>query len=108
MDPMVGDKLTGAETEMGAAEAVADKAQEVCPISGSETATIRFLMEVGEELSSTLDLDAVLNRVAARLKEHVGYDTFGILLLDPLGQELRIRFGIGYPPEVMENWRFGP
>ena len=107
MDPMVGDKLTGAETEMGAAEAVADKAQEVCPISGSETATIRFLMEVGEELSSTLDLDAVLNRVAARLKEHVGYDTFGILLLDPLGQELRIRFGIGYPPEVMENWRFG-
>src|SRR3990170_6361941 len=107
MDPMVRDKLTGTEAEMAAAEAVADKAQVVCPISGSETATIRFLMEVGEELSSTLDLDAVLNRVAARLKEHVGYDTFGILLLDPLGQELRIRFGIGYPPEVMENWRFG-
>jgi len=107
MDPTVKDKLAGVGAETAATEAVADKAQEVCPIEGSEAATLQFLMDVSEELSSTLDLDAVLTRVAARLKEHVGYDTFGILLLDPLGQELRIRFGIGYPPEVMENWRFG-
>ena len=78
-----------------------------CALAGDEAANIRFLMAVAEELSSTLDLDAVLRRVGKRLKEHVGFDTFGILLLDPLGQELRIRFGEGYPPGVIENWRFG-
>jgi len=90
---------TGRET----AEAEALK----CALTGDEADNIRFLMKVSEEFSSTLDLDTVLQRVGGRLKEHVGFDTFGILLLDPLGQELHIRYGEGYPPGVIENWRFG-
>src|SRR2546428_1671306 len=62
---------------------------------------------VDEELNSTLELDQVLERVAERIRSLVDYDALGILLLDPLGQELRPRLGVGLPKEVMEHWRFG-
>jgi sigma-B regulation protein RsbU (phosphoserine phosphatase) len=107
MDPVENKSVSEKGEERAGASPAAAATDEVCPVSGDETATIRLLMTVAEEMSSTLDLDAVLRRVARRLKEHVGYDTFGVLLLDPLGQELRIRFGEGYPPDVIRNWRFG-
>ena len=68
---------------------------------------IAFLTEVADELNTSLDLDSVLKRVALQVKQVVDYDTFGVLLLDPLGQDLRFRFGLGYPPEVLDHWRFG-
>src|SRR3970282_2017682 len=68
---------------------------------------IAFLTEVADELNTTLDLDSVLKHVALQVKQVVDYDTFGVLLLDPLGQDLRFRFGLGYPPEVLDHWRFG-
>jgi sigma-B regulation protein RsbU (phosphoserine phosphatase) len=108
MDDVLNPKAAGVD-EAAERERLADADTEAlkCAITGDETANIRFLMTVAEEFSSTLDLDTVLRRVGRRLKEHVGFDTFGILLLDPLGQELHIRFGEGYPPGVIENWRFG-
>ncbi|MBI4462285.1 MAG: GAF domain-containing protein [Acidobacteria bacterium] len=66
-----------------------------------------FLAQLAEELNSTLELDQVVEKVAERVKEHINYDTFAILLLDDLGQELRFRFALGFSPEVVEHWRFG-
>jgi sigma-B regulation protein RsbU (phosphoserine phosphatase) len=65
------------------------------------------LVQMAQELHSAADLDAGLRKVAEQLKEHIDYDTFAILLLDDLGQELRFRFGIGFSDEVMAHWRFG-
>jgi sigma-B regulation protein RsbU (phosphoserine phosphatase) len=95
---------------------VEENAAPGAPPEGSETHrawvenladAIAFLTEVADELNTTLDLDSVLQRVAMQVKQVVDYDTFGVLLLDPLGQELRFRFGLGYPPEVLDHWRFG-
>src|SRR6266571_4865602 len=72
-----------------------------------EEAAMSGLTRVVEELNSTLELDQVLERVAERIRSLVDYDALGILLLDPLGQELRLRLGVGLPKEVMEHWRFG-
>lgn len=69
--------------------------------------SLGLLLELARDLDTTLDLDEVLRIVAERLKPHVGYDALGILLLDPLGTELRYRFGLGLAPEVIEHWRFG-
>lgn len=60
-----------------------------------------------EELNSTLDLDAVLTRVAQQVRGEIDFDHFAILLIDDLGQELHFRFAVGYPEEITRNWRFG-
>ncbi len=65
------------------------------------------LLQIAEELNSSLELDEVLHQVAQRVKQHVDYDTFAVHLLDPLGQELRIRFALGLAQDVVEHWRFG-
>jgi sigma-B regulation protein RsbU (phosphoserine phosphatase) len=72
----------------------------------SETA-IECLAELVHEFGSTLELDQVLRNVADGVKQHVNYDTFAVLLLDDLGQELHFRFADGFPEHVVENWRFG-
>ena len=108
MDDVLKDELARAVEETAAAEECAEEnpAERRAWAEGTGDA-IGFLLQVSEELNSTLELDAVLRKVAERVRETVCYDTFGLLLLDPLGQELRIRFGIGYPREVLELWRFG-
>ncbi len=107
MDPITSDVPTPTEESAPDLRETLDAQGDAFPITGSDAESIRFLVRVAEELNSTLDLDEVLRRVAEGVKEQISYDTFGILLLDPLGQELRFRFGIGYPPEVLANWRFG-
>jgi sigma-B regulation protein RsbU (phosphoserine phosphatase) len=63
------------------------------------------LAEIGEEISSSLDLDRVLGKVASLLKRLMDSETLGVLLLDPQTQTLSYRLAIGYGPEVAENWR---
>ncbi len=75
--------------------------------SPSSTDVMVCLQDIAEELNSTLELDELQRRVADRVKQAIGYDTFGIHLLDPLGQELRLRFGVGYPEEAFTRWRLG-
>ncbi|MFQ5695819.1 MAG: hypothetical protein ACE5HB_07515, partial [Terriglobia bacterium] len=82
-------------------------AREEGDTAGDDAGMINCLLRIAEELSATLDLDAVLQKVAERVKQFIDYDLFAIQLLDPLGQELRIRFCIGYAPEVIKHWRLG-
>ena len=46
------------------------------------------LAEIGEEISSSLDLDKVLGRVASLVKRLMDSETLGVLLLDPQTQTL--------------------
>ena len=64
-----------------------------------------FLLEVANAVSTTLDLNTMLQRVAEMMKRIVDYEIFAILLLNEKSQELRIRFQIGHPPEVAERIR---
>jgi sigma-B regulation protein RsbU (phosphoserine phosphatase) len=63
------------------------------------------LAEIGEEISSSLNLDKVLGRVASLVKRLMDSETLGVLLLDSQTQTLSYRFASGYKPEVAENWR---
>ena len=112
MDETVKDEfapngpISAAEPTFAAADEGLDCA-EVTAEGASDAAVMTCLQEIAEELNSTLELEALLRRVADRVKQAIGYDTFGVHLLDPLGQELRLYFSVGYPAEVAQHWRLG-
>jgi sigma-B regulation protein RsbU (phosphoserine phosphatase) len=64
-----------------------------------------LLIEVSDVMSTSLDLDTTLRRVAEVVRKVIDYEIFAILLLNEKTQELRIRFQVGYPPEFAESAR---
>jgi phosphoserine phosphatase RsbU/P len=64
-----------------------------------------LLLEVADVVNSTLDLNTILRRVAELVRRVIEYEHFAILLLNEKTQELRIRFAIGVPAEVVERSR---
>ncbi len=58
--------------------------------------TLETLAEIGREMSSILDLDALLTRIASLTKRLVDYRTFGILLLNDANQELEMKLAVRY------------
>ncbi len=107
MDEVLRDNLAELIGDPSPAEAPPSGEGQLASRPGDEAIPIGFLVQMAEELNSTLELNEVLRQVAEGVKQHVDYDSFGVLLLDSIGQELRIHFNIGYPPEVIKHWRFG-
>ena len=64
-----------------------------------------LLLEVADAVNATLDLDELLQRVARMLQKVIKFDIFAILLLEPKTEELRIRFALGHPAEVVQTFR---
>ena len=68
--------------------------------------TLETLAEIGREMSSILDLDALLTRIANLTKRLVDYRTFGILLLNEdeqiLEMKLAVRYGQGAESKQMK------
>ncbi len=62
-----------------------------------------FLLEVSRVTAETLDLDKLLENVAAIVKTVVPYDLFAILLYSERAQGLRIRYSIGHRDEVVRS-----
>ena len=58
--------------------------------------TLETLAEIGREMSSILDLDVLLTRIASLTKRLIDYRTFGILLLNETTQELDMKFAVRY------------
>lgn len=69
--------------------------------------TLSCLLRTVDQLNSAEDLGTGLERVAEQLRPSIPFDTFAVLLLDPLGQELRFHFAVGVASEVLAHWRFG-
>src|ERR1700691_951959 len=63
------------------------------------------LVELSEEINSSLDLDEVLRKTAAIVKRLVDYEIFSVLLLDDSTQRLYHRFTIGYGEEATKDWQ---
>ena len=64
-----------------------------------------LLIEVSDVMSTSLDLDTTLRRVAEVVRKVIDYEIFAILLLNEKTQELRFRFQVGYPREFAERSR---
>ena len=58
--------------------------------------TLETLAEIGREMSSILDLDALLTRIASLTKRLIDYRTFGILLLDEMTNDLEMKLAVRY------------
>ncbi|MBV9669650.1 MAG: GAF domain-containing protein, partial [Acidobacteriales bacterium] len=59
-----------------------------------------FLLDLADTLNTTLDLDALLKRVADLVSEVIDYKIFAILLVNEQRQDLFFRFQIGHAPEI--------
>jgi len=62
--------------------------------------TLETLAEIGREMSSILDLDVLLTRIASLTKRLIDYRTFGILLLNEATDELDMKFAVRYGEEA--------
>src|ERR1700692_2991338 len=62
-----------------------------------------LLLEVGDVMATSLDLDTTLRRVAEVVRKVIDYEIFAILLLNEKTQELRVRFQVGYPADFAER-----
>jgi sigma-B regulation protein RsbU (phosphoserine phosphatase) len=60
------------------------------------TDTLETLAEIGREMSSILDLDALLTRIAGLTKRLIDYRTFGIVLLNEATRELEMKLAVRY------------
>lgn len=69
------------------------------------TELLTFIIEVGEQINSTLDLDELLRRIAEIVKRAMDYEVFAILLLNEKTQELRVHFSLGHPKDTVRNLR---
>src|SRR4029450_10771582 len=58
--------------------------------------TLETLAEIGREMSSILDLDVLLTRIANLTKRVIDYRTVGILVLNEETQELEMKMAVRY------------
>jgi sigma-B regulation protein RsbU (phosphoserine phosphatase) len=58
--------------------------------------TLETLAEIGREMSSILDLDVLLTRIASLTKRLIDYRTFGILLVNEQTQMLEMKLAVRY------------
>jgi sigma-B regulation protein RsbU (phosphoserine phosphatase) len=58
--------------------------------------TLETLAEIGREMSSILDPEVLLTRIASLTKRLIDYRTFGILLVNEATNELEIKFAVRY------------
>jgi len=63
------------------------------------TETLETLAEIGREMSSILDLDVLLTRIASLTKRIIDYRTFGILLLNDTTNMLEMKLAVRYGEE---------
>jgi sigma-B regulation protein RsbU (phosphoserine phosphatase) len=63
------------------------------------TETLETLSEIGREVSSILDLDVLLTRIASLTKRIIDYRTFGILLLNETTKMLEMKLAVRYGEE---------
>jgi phosphoserine phosphatase RsbU/P len=59
-----------------------------------------LLNEIAQELSSILNLDELLGRIAELVRRLIDYQMFSILLLDPSGEKLQHRFSLRFNENI--------
>src|SRR4029077_13660404 len=74
-------------------------------VSPETSRFVSTLVEINHEITSILDLDDLLQKIAELTNRIVPFEIFAIFLLDDKRQELYLRFAIGHPPEVVKTLR---
>ena len=73
-----------------------------------DAATFEMLAEIGRDVTSILDLDELLARIAHGVRRVIDYRTFGILLLNEAAGELELKLAVKYgDAETMPRVKLG-
>ncbi len=75
---------------------------EQATVSG-EARFLTTLIEINHEITSILDLDQLLRKIAELTQRIVPYQIFAIFLMDEERQELYFRFAVGHSKDIVEN-----
>ena len=75
------------------------------PAPPSDTREDTVLHELGKALTSTLELDQVLRTIMEKIDEFLRPDTWSLLLVDELRQELYFEIAIGAGSEILKDIR---
>ena len=65
-----------------------------------DSETFELLAEIGRDVTSILDLDELLARIAHLVRRIIDYRTFGILLLNEAAGELEVKVAVNYGGEA--------
>ncbi len=98
-------EFTPAEVEtlrnLASAVAIAIENARLFEAEVRNSAALETMAEIGREMSSILDLDQLLKRIAHLLKRIIEYRTFGILLLDEGTNELVMKHAVRYDERIL-------
>lgn len=70
----------------------------------SDAELLAILSELSREVSSVLDLDALLERIPKLISQLTQFNVFSVYLLDEQQQELAIAYAVGYPEEIVKHF----
>lgn len=75
------------------------------PHQAAETREVAVLHELGKALTSSLELDQVLRTIMEKIDEFLRPDTWSLLLVDEMRQELYFEIAIGKGSEALKDIR---
>jgi len=78
--------------------------QGVASSTASDAELLAILAELGREVSSVLDLDALLERIPQLISRLTKFTVFSVYLLDDKREELSIAYAMGYPEEIVRHF----
>jgi PAS domain S-box-containing protein len=80
-------------------------AEQLMAESNRRYSNAELIQELGQAISSVLDIDELLSIAMVTLKKHLDYDRGMILLADHKIKRLQIKAGYGYTPDQFESLR---
>lgn len=66
------------------------------------------LFDLGREVTSVLNLDELLPKIPQLISRLTNFTVFAIYLLDAKREELHIAYAVGYPEDMVRNFRLHP
>jgi sigma-B regulation protein RsbU (phosphoserine phosphatase) len=81
------------------------KSEQAVMAVASDARLLTTLIEINHEITSILNLDQLLNKIAELTQRIVPYQIFAIFLNDDERQELYFRFAVGHSADVVQNLR---
>jgi len=75
------------------------------PTAGaSDAELLAILAELAREVSSVLDLDALLEKIPILISQLTNFTVFSVYLLNEEREELSIAYAVGYPEEIVKHF----
>ena len=71
----------------------------------SDTELLATLVELGREITSVLELDELLAKIPQLISRLTSFTVFSVYLVDESRNNLRIAYAVGYPDDIVKNFR---